>query len=331
MTHRAVQAVAIPLALALGAGYALEGVHGPHMSVFTTVFEDVFFWTGLGILSSVGLGTGMHSGVLFLFPHIAEVCLAASACESLDFGPDFTCTHELPGQGRPVTFWGLFLIVFWPCFLWGSGTAIGEIPPYAIARAARLSGDDSELQELQEDSSDKSLKGRLMNFTKRWMFSSLHRYGFWAILAFSAWPNMAFDLCGLACGHFLIPFWVFFGAVFLGKAIIKVNLQAMFFITLFREEYLEVLLRALEWVLPAGLGLVERAREAFAKQKRRFTSGAPATVDSPPLMSRIWSLIMMAFIGTFVVSVINSLAQQRQREEDDRVVAEETARIAKSE
>lgn len=30
--------------------------------------------------------------------------------------------------------------VFWPCFLWGTGTAIGEIPPYAITRAAKLAG-----------------------------------------------------------------------------------------------------------------------------------------------------------------------------------------------
>jgi vacuole membrane protein 1 len=33
----------------------------------------VVWWVGLGVLSSIGLGTGMHSGLLFLFPHMLKV------------------------------------------------------------------------------------------------------------------------------------------------------------------------------------------------------------------------------------------------------------------
>jgi hypothetical protein len=33
----------------------------------------VTWWLGLGVLSSIGLGTGMHSGLLFLFPHMLKV------------------------------------------------------------------------------------------------------------------------------------------------------------------------------------------------------------------------------------------------------------------
>src|SRR4051794_34068707 len=74
--------------------------------------------------------------------------------------------------------------------------------------------------------------------------------------AFASWPNMAFDLCGIACGHFGLSFWTFFGATFVGKALIKVNkalvltrscsldvtdqvnLQACFFIVVFNAKYL---------------------------------------------------------------------------------------------
>lgn len=35
----------------------------------------VVWWVGLGILSSIGLGTGMHSGLLFLFPHMLKARL----------------------------------------------------------------------------------------------------------------------------------------------------------------------------------------------------------------------------------------------------------------
>ena len=43
------------------------------------------YWVGLGVLSSVGLGTGLHTFLLYLGPHIAAVTLAAYECESLDF------------------------------------------------------------------------------------------------------------------------------------------------------------------------------------------------------------------------------------------------------
>jgi uncharacterized membrane protein YdjX (TVP38/TMEM64 family) len=50
-----------------------------------------------------------------------------------------------------------------------------------------------------------------------WMVSFLERYGFWGVVAMSAWPNMAFDMCGMACGHFGMSFWTFFGATLVGK------------------------------------------------------------------------------------------------------------------
>jgi hypothetical protein len=43
------------------------------------------YWVFLGILSSVGLGTGLHTFVLYLGPFIAKVALAAQECGTLDF------------------------------------------------------------------------------------------------------------------------------------------------------------------------------------------------------------------------------------------------------
>ena len=41
----------------------------------------------------------------------------------------------------------------------------------------------------------------------------------------SAVPNMAFDLCGMCCGHFLMPFRTFFSAILLGKAGVKARMS----------------------------------------------------------------------------------------------------------
>lgn len=34
--------------------------------------------------------------------------------------------------------------------LWGAGTALGELPPYFMARAARLSGEEPDDEEYKE-------------------------------------------------------------------------------------------------------------------------------------------------------------------------------------
>jgi len=47
----------------------------------------------------------------------------------------------------------------------------------------------------------------------------------YTILFGSQIPNPLFDLAGITCGHFLIPFWTFFGATLIGKAIIKMHIQ----------------------------------------------------------------------------------------------------------
>ena len=47
----------------------------------------------------------------------------------------------------------------------------------------------------------------------------------YGVFLMSSWPNMAFDLCCICCGHFLMPFWTFFGATLLGKAGVKVIMQ----------------------------------------------------------------------------------------------------------
>lgn len=38
------------------------------------------YWIGLGIASSIGLGTGLHTFILYLGPHIAQVVMGANEC-----------------------------------------------------------------------------------------------------------------------------------------------------------------------------------------------------------------------------------------------------------
>lgn len=68
--------------------YVLLNTKGPHHDLVQNVYGQVLwclYWTGLGILSSVGLGTGLHTFLLYLGPHIARVTLAAYECGGTNF------------------------------------------------------------------------------------------------------------------------------------------------------------------------------------------------------------------------------------------------------
>ena len=81
--------------------------------------------------------------MLYLGPFIASATLAATECNSTDFeryGPlRFICPAE-KNVGAAPAFFDIFKLVALEAFLWGAGTAIGELPPYFVARAARLAG-----------------------------------------------------------------------------------------------------------------------------------------------------------------------------------------------
>lgn len=316
----------------------------------------VTWWVGLGVLSSIGLGTGMHSGILFLFPHVMRVCLAAEVCHSLDFDS----SHDIWFRGEAwgsflcdapdddtiaaadalptVRLWEIFGRVALPCLLWGAGTAIGEVPPYLVSRAAAEAGIANEelIREIgttsgSDDDGDGDSRSRRLgspstvagrvrallalaagtvDWMKRWMVDWIKRWGFWGVLLFAAWPNAAFDLCGICCGAFMMPFWEFFGATFVGKALIKVNLQAVFFINLFSEHRMRRLVRIVARLTPDSWGLdvfVERLlMEALSKFKKQQFQRSPGASK----LAIAWNVVMVVIIASFAISCINQLAQQ---------------------
>lgn len=151
-----------------------------------------------------------------------------------------------------VSLWDIFSKVRWESFAWGAGTALGELPPYFVARAGKeeeeerndgsgettemrllimkilvaLSGGKSEELADFEAGLEKSAEQRTFKEQLTyWVYHGMKRLGFFGILFFASIPNPLFDLAGIICGNFLVPFATFFGATFLGKACIKASLQ----------------------------------------------------------------------------------------------------------
>jgi membrane protein YqaA with SNARE-associated domain len=105
-----------------------------------------------------------------------------------------------------------------------------------------------------------------MDKAKLLIFTHMEKYGFWTILACASIPNPLFDLAGITSGHFRIPFKTFFSATFIGKAIIKVHIQMLFIIVIFRKETLTILIKLIEFVSAGLADSFARGLEAKKKQ-----------------------------------------------------------------
>lgn len=150
----------------------------------------------LGIASSVGFGTGLHTFVLYLGPHIAKVTMASNQCnfvpESIPSRWAFhhfkECTEYV---GTPtISVMSIYQSVIIEAFLWGLGTAIGELPPYYVARAASLAGRKSdELDEIIDESKltkEEYSRLPLIERLKMLIYKTLQKHAFIAILVLAS-------------------------------------------------------------------------------------------------------------------------------------------------
>jgi len=168
--------------------------------------------------------------------------------------------------------------------LWGCGTAVGELPPYLVTKAARKAGstDETFAQEMAEAREAKDVLSKM----KMWTIDFTERHGFLGVFLLASWPNAAFDMCGMCCGYLMMPFWTFFFATMLGKGMVKVNGQAVFFVNLFGNNFFKLMCHAMDTINQAllnGLGkdfelrrLAEKARKTLL---RKFNDQSRLSVD----------------------------------------------------
>lgn len=307
------------LAGAVPAALHFPGPHTPYVALLRDQGAWCAYWVGLGVLSSVGLGTGLHTFLLYLGPHIASVTIAAWECGTVAFPePPYPSQISCPSESLPMVIgiWTIMTKVRLEAFMWGAGTALGELPPYFMARAARLSGqqlEDEDLTELEE------LKNRddldLWSRAKLMMQSLVQRAGFMGILLCASIPNPLFDLAGLTCGHFLVPFTTFFGATLIGKALVKMHIQMLFVICIFTKHHLEALENVIAGIPTLGPMLRAPFVEYMDKQKLKLHSGGKeGGEDGGSLFSKAFEVLLAGMILYFVVSLVNSLAQQYHKE-----------------
>ncbi|RKP35173.1 hypothetical protein BJ085DRAFT_16631, partial [Dimargaris cristalligena] len=291
---------------------------GPHSEALAQVDGLIMwysYWVLLGIASSIGLGAGLHTFVLFLGPHIVEVTLTAYRCGHLQFddrGPAaFVCRDS---SSVPITTGSILHKVLWASLCWGAGTAIGELPPYFMARAAALSGrKNPELDALNslQDDPQRPLSLKMRGLLA--VYKMLQRLGFIGIFLFASIPNPLFDLAGITCGHFLVPFHTFFTATFLGKSVVKSTIQTVTVILIFSQDSLDRLLQLVEHYSPILRQTIERViqNQILALQGQAMPDAAGGT----NLVSVAWNGFIVLTLLYFVISIMESCATTALEEE----------------
>ena len=138
------------------------------------------------------------------------------------------------------------------------------------------------------------------------------RVGFLGILACASIPNPLFDLAGITCGHFLVPFWTFFGATLIGKAIIKTHLQQLTVIVAFNENLVNKAGSALSKVPALGARLQKPLEDLLKTQKAKLHDkggSADSSDGGGSVLAWFFENIALLMVVYFFISIVNSLAQ----------------------
>jgi len=287
--------------------YQLIGIDDYYVMIqyFYSYFMWGVWWIILGILSSIGFGTGLHTGVMFLFPWIVDIVYQAERCQHLNFyitGPDSWSCNLTRAVIVPVNTWNLFCKCFPTVFLWGVGTAIGEIPPFWISRSSHLNS------VTNDDDKTAAIEKLYQDYPKwkwmlEWMNSQINKRAFLIIFLMASYPNALFDMCGMMSGLAGISFWTFFGATLLGKAVIKGGSQLLLVILLNRSSSSQFI----NWCVDSITNMIPKSTMSWMNKNITLDY---VPIENPGIgFKQLWMMITIITTTLFVLSCIRGKAE----------------------
>ena len=204
--------------------------------------QFVVWWFGLGVLSSIGLGTGLQTGTLYLIPYLILAVNMMSSGHQFPFTQMTwwrTVPENLLESEKDIDFYDIYRTVLPATIIWGIGTAVGEVPPFLMSAYLK----------------DEFNTGILLRF-KKCVNTMIRAMGFFGVFLLACYPNATFDMCGICCGMIGMSLIKFLSATILGKACVKAPAQAYVVVSLSYEpqrilEYLP------EWMAERLVAIVE--------------------------------------------------------------------------
>ncbi|KAL8265051.1 hypothetical protein R6Q59_023181 [Mikania micrantha] len=182
-------------------------------------------------------------------------------------------------------------------------------------------------EELDASSSENNGVASNLNHMKRWFLSHAQYLNFFTILVLASVPNPLFDLAGIMCGQFGIPFWKFFFATLFGKAIVKTHIQTVFIISVCNNQLLYWIENELIWMLSFIPGVASALPNIVAKLHAEKYMAAPLPVTSNIKVkswglsfASIWNSIVWLMLFNFFVKIVNSTAQRYLKKQQENEI-----------
>ncbi|KAJ8600461.1 hypothetical protein CTAYLR_001459 [Chrysophaeum taylorii] len=333
MGGTSVSSAMVAASVAVCAGFAIRvgaraGAYGQRIETASKALETFLlycaWWFFCGVLSTIGLGSGLQTGALFLFPHVARLALEWRKCGGAAFDGQFrdswfatrprllACVEREKKRRAP---WRVLMArVVLPGVFSGAGSAVGELVPFALARAMTSTGRDP-FQLLVPDGEDEP---RLFSTTRAALERSLRSYAFLKIFVLAAIPNAFFDLCGLVCGSIGVSFATFFVAVLCAKALVRTPLQTTCVAALVASLADDRPVQGsgvVVWLKNAAKRLTDRlvVQAAGNHHDDQAAAAAAAAADLGVFatLKRGWTLVTLLLFALFISSTIEQVAQQR--------------------
>ena len=173
----------------------------------------------------------------------------------------------------------------------------------------------NDVPEEMEDT-DHALYNKLKN-SLVWF---LKTYGGTGVLIAASIPNPLFDVCGVACGHYLMSFPTFFVNTFIGKAVIRNGYQTLIYVLLYDEKYLQLIIGTLQYLAPDEWDIDAKIKEVLMAGKASFESSI--SEDAPQVaaneeglfanLMHYWQLLVLNLLSLFVLSCVSAIAQYYQ-------------------
>ncbi|KAE8668066.1 Vacuole membrane protein KMS2 [Hibiscus syriacus] len=203
-----------------------------------------------------------------------------------DFRPPlFSSSH---GSGVPIS--SILPQVQMEAILWGLGTAIGELPPYFISRAASLSGSNfNVMEELDVSSSENTgIIATRLNQIKLWLLSHSKHMNFFTILVLA---STVFIIS--VCNNQLLE-WIENELIWL----------------------LSSLIPGFDSYFPTLTAKLHAVKEEYLASPHPIPSNMKGKWDFS--FSSIWNTVVWIMLMNFFVKIVNVAAQNHLKKQQDK-------------
>ena len=266
----------------------------PFINFINSNIYITIYWLFLGILSSIGLGSGINTGLLVLFPFVTKICITSISCGNTNFNiygnNAFNCINKNLETSPHILL--ILLKSLHATICWGIGTALGEVPPYYIAYNHAVSKKQTNINKYI----DSLQLNNFMKYSTLKIIDFLKRYSFRTILICASYPNLTFDACGIAAGLSLLSLKDFIIPTVIGKGFIKAPCQIFLIIYVLKNTIENKSIKYIPDFISKYIKLLINQEE---------------TKGNINYIMIIWTLIVSTIFIFFIKSILETIAKEQ--------------------